>query len=105
MDLASAHYANDTLQFLREQGIRFVPKESNPPCIASLRPVEDFWAALKKQVYDEGWEATSMVILKQRIKRKAREIPLPTILRLFNTIRDRERLEICARDGYWAVHR
>ena len=103
MDLASAHYANDTLNFLREEGIRFVPRDANPPSVASLRPVEDFWAALKHKVYKGGWEATTLRQLKRQIIQKAREIPLPTILRLFHTVK--ERLEICARDGYWAVHR
>ena len=98
IDLACAHYANDTLNFLREEGIRFVPKDANPPSVASLRPIEDFWAALKKEVYDGGWETTSMTALKRRITMKARQIPLPVILRLFNTIKDR--LAICARDGY-----
>ena len=79
-----------------------MPKESNPPSVASLRPVEDFWAASKKEVYDEGWEALSLMALKRRIKQKARQIPLPTILRLFNTVKDC--LQRCARDGYWAVH-
>ena len=79
-----------------------MPKDANPPSVASLQPVEDFWAALKKAVYDEGWEATLMPVLKRRIKQKARQNPLPMILRL-NKIKDQ--LEICARDGYWAVHR
>ena len=82
MDLASAHYANDTLDFLREENIRFIPKDANPPSVASLHPIEDFWAALKKEVYDGGWEATSMTALKRRITLKARQIPLPVILRL-----------------------
>lgn len=102
-DLASAHYANDTLDFLRQNNIRFIAKDANPPCVASLRPIEDFWAALKKSVYDQGWEATSFTALKRRIRLKARELPLPVILRLFNTIK--ERLAACARDGYWSVHR
>ena len=88
MDLASAHHANATLAFLQQEKIRFVPKDANPPNVASLCLVEDFWAALKKAVYDEGWEATSMPALKLRIKQKARQIPLPTILRLFITIKD-----------------
>ena len=49
---------NDTLAFLQQQ-IKFVPKKANPPCVASLRPIKDFWAALKKAVYDKGREATS----------------------------------------------
>ena len=103
MDLASAHYAADTLNFLREENIRFVPKEANPPSVASLRPVEDFWAALKYKVYEGGWEAASIAQLKRRIRQKAQEIELPTILRLFHTVK--QRLEICAQEGYWAVHR
>ena len=77
MDLASAHFANATLDFLRQERIRFVPKDANPPSVASLRPVEDFWAALKKAVYDGGWEATSFPALKRRIKQKARQLTAP----------------------------
>ena len=97
MDLASAHHANATLAFLQQEKICFVPKDANPPNVASLCLVEDFWAALKKPVYDEGWEATSMLALKRCIKQKARQNPLPMILPLFNKIKDQ--LEICARDG------
>ena len=32
---------------------------------------------LKKAVYDGGWEATSILVLKRRIKEWARQIPLP----------------------------
>ena len=76
----------------------FVPKDANPASVASLWLVEDFRAAaLKKPVYDKGWEATSMLALKRCIKQKARQNPLPMILPLFNKIKDQ--LEICARDG------
>ena len=34
---------------------------------------------LKKFVYDEGWEATSILVLKRRIKEWTRQIPLPNI--------------------------
>ena len=87
MDLANAHFANDTLAFLRREGIWFVPKDANPPCVASLRPIEDFCAALKKTVYDKGWEAASFNALKRRIKQKARKM-LPGILCLFNRLKD-----------------
>ena len=49
---------------------------------------------LKMVVYNEGWEATSILVLKRRIKEKARKIPLPTILFLFNTVS--EQLAVCA---------
>ena len=76
-----AHYANDALTFLLQQGICFVPKDANPPGVA--------W--LKKVFYDGGWEATSIPGQRKRIKEKARQITLLTIL--FNTVK--ERLAVC----------
>ena len=38
---------------------------------------------LKKAVYEGGWEATSILVLKRRIKEKA-----PIILCLFNTVKE-----------------
>ena len=43
---------------------------------------------LKKAVYDGGWEATSILVLRRRIKEWAWQIPLPTILHLFNTVKE-----------------
>ena len=102
-DLASSHYAITTLQLLEEEGIRTIPKDANPPAVASLRPIEDLWAYLKKLVYDGGWEADNFESLKRRISAKARLLPLQVILNLFNTIR--ERIDRCAKEGYFAVHR
>ena len=59
IDLESAHYANNTLTVLWQQGTCFALKDANSPCVASLRPVEDFWPLLKKAIYNEGWEAQS----------------------------------------------
>ena len=84
MDLASAHHANDMLALLQQQSICFVPKDANPPCVASLWLVEDFWAALRMAVYDGGLEATPI----WKIKEKARQSPLPMILCLFNTVKE-----------------
>ena len=60
-------------------------------------------AAHEKAVYDGGWEATSILVLKWRIKEWAWQIPLPTIRCLFNTVK--EQLAVCAQNGYWAIHR
>jgi hypothetical protein len=47
-DLASAHYANDTLVRLEELKIEYVPKEENPPNVPQIWPIENFWANLKR---------------------------------------------------------
>ena len=73
-DLALAHYADATLQFLKDEGIWYIPKYNNPPAVASLWPIEDFWAAVKKENYSSRWEAEDFAQLKQRISAKARQI-------------------------------
>ena len=42
-DLASSHYAKDTLKLLEELNIPFIPKSANPPNTPQLRPIENFW--------------------------------------------------------------
>ena len=73
-DLASTHYADATQQFLKDKGIWYIPKYNKPPAVASLRPIEDFWAAVKKENYNSEWEVEHFAQLKQRILAKARQI-------------------------------
>ena len=73
-DLALAHYADATQQFLKDKGISCIPKYDNPLAVASLHPIEDFWAALKKEKYGSRGEAEDFAQLKQRILAKARQI-------------------------------
>lgn len=67
-DLASAHYASTTQKFLGENKIRYVPKDANPPNAPVLRPIENFWGALKQKVYKGGWEAVNVDQLATRIR-------------------------------------
>ena len=64
------HYANATQQFLKDEGISYIPKYNNPSAVASLRPIEDFRAALKKEKYGSRWEVEDFAQLKQRILAK-----------------------------------
>ena len=53
-----------------------------PPSVASLRPVEDFWAAFKHKVYEGGWEAHSLDQLRQR-SRKLEKLLFPPFFVFF----------------------
>ncbi len=68
-----------------------------------FRPIEDFWAALKKELYGSKWEAEDFAQLKQRILAKACQILLDVLLSLFRTVPDR--IQKCAETGYLAVHK
>jgi hypothetical protein len=52
-DLKSAQYAKDTLTRLKELKIEYFPKEKKPN-YPKLRPIENFWANLKRKVYSRG---------------------------------------------------
>ena len=73
IDLESAHYANNTLTVLWQQGTCFALKDANPSCVALLRPVEDFWPSLKKAIYTMiflkwnrlNWNCSGCVFLKE----------------------------------------
>ena len=97
-----AHYANATQQFLKDEGISYIPKYNNPSAVASLRPIEDFWAVLKKEKYGSRWEVEDFAQLQQRILAKARQILLDVLLNIFRTVRNR--IQKYAEKGYSAVH-
>ena len=52
-----------------------------------LAPADGRFLARAQKGYDEGWEATSIPALKQKIKVKAWQIPLLTILCLYNMVK------------------
>jgi transposase len=90
-DLATSHYANDTTQWLLRHQIKFIPKQVNPPKVPKARPIEDFWSILANKVYEGGWEATTELQLKQRIRKKIKEIDMNVVNNMMNTIRTKLR--------------
>lgn len=90
-DLASSHYAKDTIDWLRAKNVPFVPKEYNPPNVPKARPIEDFWSILADRVYDKGWEAKTEAQLVRRIKKKIKEIDLTVVQNMMKGVRQKLR--------------
>ena len=67
-DLATSHYAKLVTDWLNEQKIPFVPKTKNPANLPEGRPIEDFWAILKREVYMDAWTAQNVDQLETRIR-------------------------------------
>lgn len=85
-DLASSHYAESVMDYMIENGVNFVEKYDNPANLPEVRPIEDFWAILKGQVYKNGWEAKSVPQLIQRIRYCLSTFEQSTIQSLFSSI-------------------
>jgi transposase len=90
-DLASAHYANETTQWLLEQKIKFVSKQVNPPNVPKARPIEEFWSILADKIYEGGWEATTELQLKRRIYQKIKQIDMKVVQHMMTSIRTKLR--------------
>jgi len=67
-DQASSHYAKSVFDHFRDENIDFVEKKDNPANVPEIRPIEDFWSLLKKDVYAKGWKAKNTDQLITRIK-------------------------------------
>ena len=104
-DLASAHYSWDALQVLQENCIQFLPVEKNLRAIASLCPMEEYWAVLKKAMYDGGWEAKSFDKLRDWIKHKACKVPVKTIKKTVPTCqRSNAQLQMMGNSSLACLH-
>lgn len=91
-DLASAHYAAATVNWMKLNKVDFIAKDENPPNCPFLRPIERYWAIIKRILRTNGkdigsieqfkriWNSTSEKIDKELvqklmggIKRKVRQ--------------------------------
>ena len=94
-DLASSHYADNTLDFLLENGINHVDKNDNPANLPEVRPIEDFWSLLKGEVYKNGWKASNLTQLRKKILKCLKNFDDTSLQRLSSATS--KRLEIVRR--------
>ena len=66
-DLSTIHYAKKVKNYLKNLNIPVIPKDMNPANVPKARPIEDFWANLKAEVYSGDWKATTLKKLKTEI--------------------------------------
>lgn len=74
-DLASSHYSKRALEEMERLGIPVVPKHANPPNVPQLRPIENFWANLKRRVYSNNFVAKSTDDLIEKATKELKNMP------------------------------
>ena len=91
-DLASCHYRKKAIKWYDANNVVVVPKDHNPPNSAELRPIERYWALVKRilkkinkpmeneQQFKSNWcsaankvDETTVQNLMEGVKRKARQ--------------------------------
>jgi len=63
-DQASFHYAKNVIKWFNKTKMPILPKLLNPAKLPQVRPIENFWAYMKKMVCDGGKEAENLTSLK-----------------------------------------
>ncbi|KAJ3659055.1 hypothetical protein Zmor_010764 [Zophobas morio] len=86
-DMATAHYAANVIAAYNELNIPFIPKDKNVPNVPQLRPIERFWRNLKRNVYENGWEASTHAELKKRILLKIRQTKITAFTNLMRRVK------------------
>jgi len=63
-----------------------VPKEANPPNCPELRPIERYWALVKRELKATEKEAKDIQNLKNKWKAAAKKVPEATVKALIACI-------------------
>ena len=73
-DLASSHNSKATQDFMTARGIKFVPKELNPPNVPNLRSIENFWHEIKQRVFADGFQPKDEKELLLRLRKVLKKV-------------------------------
>lgn len=85
-DLATCHYSKSAIEWYRTNGIRFVPKEANPPNCPELRPIERYWALVKKQLKDTRGSSKSESEFRKKWAPSSKKVTEATVKALMEGI-------------------
>lgn len=85
-DLASCHYSKDVLQWYKDNGVQFIPKEKNPPNCPQFRPIEKYWAIVKRKLKMKGAVVGDIGQMKNWWNRLAKTVTEEGVRRLMSGI-------------------
>jgi len=101
-DLATCHYHRDVQQFLQESGIEVVKKDKNPPNLPQARPIERYWALVKRQYKRRQKAPKSLTSFKRMYKNDSSKVLQSTVRSLMAGIR--QKLRCVAHRGLYSVY-
>jgi hypothetical protein len=85
-DLASCHYAKDTIEWYQANEVDFITKDLNPPNCPNLRPIEKYWAIMKRKLKKTESSVGTTKQLLQKWNTHAKKVSSETIKSLMKSI-------------------
>jgi hypothetical protein len=90
-DLASIHYSRDAVSWYEENEVAYVKKTHNPPNSPELRPIERYWAILKRNVKKRSSAASDIKSFKNKLNGGIKTIDMKTVQTLMGGIKGKVR--------------
>lgn len=90
-DLATCHYANNVLAWHTEHGVHFVPKHMNPPNCPELRPIEAYWAMVKRALLKSKGVAKDVPDMTKQWKKAQKTVAETTVQCLMDGVKRKVR--------------
>ena len=90
-DLASIHYSRDTISWYEENNVAFVRKIHNPPNSPELRPIERYWAILKRNVKKRSSAASDIKSFKNKLDGAIKSIDMKVVQNLMGGVKGKVR--------------
>lgn len=90
-DLAPAHYSKKTLLWYQQNQVDVIPKNMNPPNCPEFRPIEQYWAIMKRYLRKKGKEMKSVNSLKAQWKASAAKVPQQLVRKMMAGIKPKVR--------------
>ena len=89
--LASIHYLRDTISWYEEYEVAYVKKIHNPPYSPELRPIERYWAILKRNVKKRSWAASEIKSFKNKLDGAIKSIDMKVVQNLMGGVKEKIR--------------
>ena len=86
-DEARAHKAKSVINYLNKNNANFVRKNDNPVNAPECRPIENFLAILKQQVYKSNCQAKNVKQLYQRVQYCLNKLDMNLVQLLFSSVK------------------
>lgn len=85
-DLASCHYAGSTMEWYRVNKVDVIANDMNPPNCPALRPIEKYWAIVKRILKKNGGATNTVEQMRNKWNLHARKVTVEGVRKLMGSI-------------------
>ena len=103
-DNAPSHASKYSTAWLASKGLKDDRKMTWPPSSPDLNPIANLWALLKREIYHEGKQYTSLNIVWEAVVAAARKVDRQQIKKLTDSM-DGRLVTVIEKKGwlYWSL--